>query len=169
MSHHATTTLQTHPVRHPDQLAAPRREPLPAPTRSPFQPPTRTAQSPEDVRPNDHHWHDQPIPPPAGTTPAGTTTADLAIDWPPAIDWPTVEPEIWADQTDTGFAGYLAKPAVAESAVLETAVEETAVLEAVVEARADWEFTPGDLARWYDEAAARLDAVAGTNFADRPR
>ncbi|WP_077010827.1 hypothetical protein [Saccharothrix sp. ALI-22-I] len=218
MSYCATTTLQTRPVRHPDQLATPRREPLDTPGSSPLQSPTRTAQPHEEVRPNDHHWHDQPIPPSACTT-----TADLAIDWPPVIDWPTAEPELRADHTDTGFAGYFAKPAVvkpafaestvvksavleplvpepavAESAVLVTVVEQTAVLEAVEETAVletlveqtvvleavvedatpgeyttDWEYTlgeytPGDLARWYDEAAARLDAEIGTNFASRP-
>jgi hypothetical protein len=234
---HASTTLQDRPVRHPDRLAPPRREPRPAPAWNPPHRSTRTAQPEEGVRPHDHHRPDEPFRPSADGT-----TDDLAVEWPTdTIAWPLVDEDLPParhalrddrdDRVDTGFTGYFESsavpepdalgpavvewlvpgPAVVGAGALEAAIPQTAeepnfegpavacptfegsafegsafadaafadaavvdlagadpVADLAVDDPVTVPYTLGDLARWWAEAAARLDAEVGTDFRSRP-
>ncbi len=101
--------------------------------------------------------------------------AHPVADWPavgepahahPAVGWSTAGESVFAHSTadEPGAAEPVAaEPVAAEPvAVAEPAAEEAAVLAPEV-----WEFQVGDLARWWDEAIARLDAVARDEVRNR--
>lgn len=93
----------------------------------------------------------------------GRTEAGRHARWPGVSE----SPDAWPAFTERVFAhaavpDEVAEPADAEPAHAEPDDAETTVVEPL------WEFQVGDLARWWDESMARLDAVARGEVGDRP-
>lgn len=179
------TGLRTGPAPHPDGAARPRGRGLPTPTWTVLHPPPRTAQPGGGI---DDRVAD-PAPawdalPPVRPEITPEVSSEITLEITPAVC-----SEVWPDEADTRFAEYLAELAtvepavaghgvaghgvaehpvtrhvVAEHTVPRHALAEPAITEPItglpVAEPEVWEFTPGDLTRWWDEAAARLDAAA---------
>ena len=160
-AHYIDTGVHTVPVPHPRASTESHGHLSRAREWSALHPPPRTAQSRAVARPGESRSADQ-------RAPAATCAMPNPAPGPAAEPvWPDAEP--WPDCAETGFTGRLEEPAATFYAFAAHADEPSAGWpelvrshhadgEAVV-APEDWEFRPGDLARWWDEATARLDAA----------
>ena len=96
-----------------------------------------------------------PLPPPAPRALLTVTGEDR-----PGV---TESPAAWPAFTERVFAHAAAEPVDTTEVPDPETDAETTVVEPLA-----WEFEVGDLARWWDEAVARLDAVARGEDPDRP-
>ncbi|MFI9006921.1 hypothetical protein ACIGNX_06795 [Actinosynnema sp. NPDC053489] len=143
--HHLSTDPRPAAVPRPRTAAGPPDPPPRVPALSTRHAPPRTAQHPKPA------WAVQEPRPPRARPYALPNDLWSTEPLPRTIAWPPPEP------AETRLTGNLEEPTVTDD---QPTTPELQASEPQASEPEVWEFEVGDLARWWDEAIARLDAAA---------